>query len=240
MNKENTHPVINILILLPTTVILVLILGCKPDNIKTSVFSSVSCISPCWQNIYPGKTEQDEVIEILNHLEFVDQKSITVRGEPWSIFNDAIYATFRSGKIKAEIYFINKKVSMMIFSGEIDLQISDAIDDFGEPKYVINIPMSGGMPLAPSSSFVIVAVNPEKGIEYSFDTRNLAGNLKKEIRADTLLGLISFFNPNDYEKILNDRLFSMAELSGEETIQYMKPWTGYGSILEKYPPAIIK
>ncbi len=220
--------------------ILILIVGCKPTNKQLSIFSSSPCQLPCWQDIYPGKTTKGEVINILSKLDFVDIETIVTRGEPWSIFDDGVIATLQSGKIKTEIYFKGDQVSLIGLSGNIDMEFSQAIQNLGEPKYIINTPMSGGMPLAPTSSFYIVAIDPEQGYEFSFDTRDLPNKLKNEIQPETMLSRISFFDPNDYEKILNAGIFSTPYLTGEETLRFMTPWSGYGSILEKYPPAIIK
>ena len=224
----------------PIMIILILLVGCKTVNKQSSIFSSSPCQAPCWQNISPGKTTQNEVINVLSNLDFVDNKTITPRGEPWSIFDNVVIATLQSGKIKAEIYFNGDQVSLIGLSGKIDLEFSQAVQDFGEPQYIINTPMSGGMPLAPTSSFYIVAINPKQGFEYSFDTRDLSSKLKNEIQPETMLSRISFFDPNDYEKILNAGLFSTPYLTGAETKLYMRPWLGYGVIVEKYPPAIIK
>jgi len=223
-----------------TLLLLVILIGCKPISKQSSIFSPQICKPPCWQNIYPGKSSLIDVVDILNKLDFVDPKTISTQGEPWAIFNDVVYATLQTGKIKAEIFFLGDKVSKINFSGTINMDFSQAIEELGTPEYIINIPLSGGMPLAPTSSFNIIAIIPEQGIGYSFDTRSVEGKLKKEIQPESMITKIFFFNPNDYEIILNAGLFSTPYLTGEETQKYMIPWTGYGSILEKYPPAIIK
>ncbi len=220
--------------------IIMFLVGCKTDNKQSSIFSSSTCHAPCWQNIYPGKTKKSEVLNILKNLDIVDTKTISTRGEPWSIFDDVITLTLQSGNIKAEIYFNGDKVSLIGLSGKIDLDFSQAVKNFGEPIYIINTPVSGGMPLSPTLSFYIVAINPEKGFEYSFDTRDLPDKLKNEIKPETVLNRVSFFSVTNYEEILNAGLFSTPYLTGAETKQYMIPWIGYGVILEKYPPAIIR
>ncbi len=223
-----------------TMLLFILLISCKSDNKQSLIFSSPTCRPPCWQNIYPGKSSLIDVVNIVKKLAFVNHDTISTQGEPWSIFDDAVYATSQTGKIRIEIYFLEDKVSKINFSGTINMVFSQAIEELGAPEYIINIPLSGGMPLDPSLSFNIIAIIPEQGIGYSFDTRNLEGNLKKDIQPESSLDKIFFFNPDDYEIILNAGLFSSPYLTGTETQKYMKPWAGYGSILEKYPPAIIQ
>jgi hypothetical protein len=51
--------------------------------------------------------------------------------------------------------------------------------------------------------------------------------------------MIGFFDPMKYEALLEAGVFSMSYFDQEETLKYMRPWTGYGSIRQKYPPARI-
>jgi hypothetical protein len=212
--------------------------GCKQSNLQFAL-SSPNCNPPCWQNIIPGKTTEEEVINNLKNNSIVDQKSITLQGGRWNTFDDAIYSLFKNGEIKSEIYFLNGKVALMTFSGDLNTTFNQAVTAFGDPEYIINIPQWGGLPGYPDPSFSITALNPSKGIKFSYDTRDVGGNIKLELTPENKITRISYFDPNKYKNILDAGMFSEGFLKDGEAEKFMVIWNGYGEIDKKYPPAII-
>jgi hypothetical protein len=212
--------------------------SCKPD--LPSVFSNLACKPPCWQNIEPGKSSEQEVISILKNIPNIDASSIITHGDRWLIFDDIVYFTLHNKEIKAEVFILNSKVSMILFSGDLNISFGEAIEVFGEPKFIINVPTYSGPPGVPSDSYEIIALQPEQGIEVAYNTKDLPNTSKSKLKPGNNTRLITFFDPNTYDKLLEAGIFSMGFLNGSQTLKYMRPWTGYGEIEEKYPPAIIE
>jgi hypothetical protein len=152
-------------LLVISLLILILISACS--HAPVPILSNSTCEPPCWNNIQPGETTKDEAVLILNGLPEVDRTTITLNGEPWDIFDDAIYFSFRDSNVVGRMYINKGKVSFVeVFNKDnnpLDITLGEAIARLGEPEYVINVPISGGPPLAPTTSYIITAIQPEKG-----------------------------------------------------------------------------
>src|SRR5689334_23041210 len=94
------------------------------------------------------------------------------------------------------------------------------------------------------SSFFDMAtlLNPQRGIDfiYSPDYSILgAHNLDTaQIGPDSESNSVEFFDPNQYQQVLNSTYLSGGTLSGDEIKNNLRSWNGYGSFKDKYwPPA---
>lgn len=230
--KKVSFPVLLILIGLA-------LLGYVHKN-SHSFFSNLACNPPCWEKIYPGVTSEEETLVILKGLSNVDQKNISTHGSGWSIFDDIIYFHSAPKNWDGYAYIFNHKVILLDFKGNLNINFRDVIKENGDPKFVINIPTHGGLPGIPAESYSITVLYPDKGIAYTFNTTELPKGKSGELRPDTPISMISYFDPDRYNDLLEAKIFSMSFLGREETLKYLKPWTGFGSIEEKYPPAVIK
>lgn len=214
------------------------LVACRPTPVP--ILSNPSCEPPCWKNIWPGKTTKEETVSRLQELPEVDPTTITLNGKPWNIFEDAIYFYFKESKIEGHVYISNGKVSLLqIFregNRELDVTFGEAVNELGEPEYIINVPVSGGLPLAPSTSYIVTALQPGRGFEFDYDTRYLPKAQKAELKPENKLRVIGFFDPAFFDQLLDAGFFSLGYLNASETRKYMIPWDGYGILAEKYPP----
>jgi hypothetical protein len=132
-------------------------------------------------------------------------------------------------------------VTLLDFNGNLNINFRDVIKENGNPKFVINVPThGGGIPGIPTVSYSITVLDPDKGIAYTFNTNDLPMGKHSELRPDTPISMITYFDPDSYNDLLDAKIFSMSFLGREETLKYLHPWTGFGSIEKKYPPAVIK
>lgn len=211
-----------------------LLTACQPSS--AIILLSSECEPPCWKGIYPGRTTKDEAAYLLNTLPEVDQSSITFNGRPRDIFEDVIYFDFKKRGLGGWIHISNGKVSFIQFfseggNGVLGISFSNALKQLGEPQYILNIPTTGGIPGAPTTSYRIFAFHPERGISFNFDTRQQPAYRRSELRPENKLGGIAFFDPEFFEQLLDAGYFSPRE--------YWTPWDGYGKITKKYPPVRI-
>lgn len=219
---------------------LTLVLGGCDLNDDQSFLSEMVCEPPCWQGITPGVTTKEEALLILKGLPGIGPNSISTHGEPWWIFDDILYFEHSSRDWDGEVYILNSKVVIIDFYGDLGINFSEAIDQIGKPEFVINIPTHGGVPGHPTAVYSITAFEPNRGIGYTFNTGDLPKRNRSELSPDTPITLVSYFDPDRYDELLEGEMFSMGFLGKEETLKYLQPWSGYGSIEEKYPHAIIK
>lgn len=217
----------------------VLLFGCSLGGSHSFFFDSV-CQPPCWQNIYPGVTTKEEALVILRGLPNIDQQRISTKGFSWLIFEDTIFFHPVSKSWDGSAYTLDHKVTILDFHGNLHTNFGEAIKENGEPKYVLNIPVHHGPPGFPTLSYIITALDPHKGVAYTYDTADLPMSKRGELRPDTPISLISYFDPESYDELMEAEIFSMGVLLKENPQKYLRPWTGFGSIKEKYRPAAIR
>jgi len=185
-------------------------------------------------NIIPGKTTKQEVLTLLKGNSLIDTNSIITFGEPWNSFNDVGVFSI-SSNIEGNIYFVNDIVVFLGFFGDLNISFSRAIEELGEPEYIVNIPMN-----IPNKTNEIFALIPKNGINFAYNTHDMGIKSKSEIIPENKITRVGFFDPSYFDYLLEAGTFSEGFLDSVQTKEYMVPWTGYGDIEEKYPPANIK
>lgn len=202
--------------------------------------SDLACQPPCWQNIDPGVTTEEEALQILKNLSNIDQPSLSTTGTSWLIFDDIIRFSSSPRNWDGEAYILDQKVAKINFWGNLNIKFYEAIQENGEPEIVVNIPTYRGPPGSPTLGYSIIVIDPDRGIAYAFNTTDFPELQRGELGPNTPIRLMVYFDPDRYDEFLEAKLFSMGFLGREETLKYSSPWTGFGSIKGKYPPAAIE
>ncbi len=217
--------------------------GCKipiSEKFETlSIFANPTCVPPCWQNIEPGKSSEQDAISALKKVPDIDLNSIITKGEHWDIFDDIVYFSIHDESIVGRVYILDGKVAMIDFSrmefrDNLDMTFGDAIDEFGEPQYIINMPIR--IEIAWN---ILLAIQPKKGIIITCDVGYIDWRSKTSLKQDSKIQYVTFFDPALYEKLLDARYISGGGLDRTDTENSMIPWNGYGKIYTLYPPAKI-
>lgn len=224
--KKNTRVIIFLLLIF-------FIQGCHNQEIVIWNFGN-TCKLPCWNGVVVGKTTKGEFSQILNKLPIIDQEKIFLDGEPWKFFSETSYFSFNDVDIHCVAYYLGKNIVNLTFSGELRTTFGEMVDLVGEPDYILTV-----LTVLPTVGYSVTAIYPTLGIEYSYNTRDLSKQASREIRSDIPIDFLSFFDPEIYNDFIDASLFGQGSLSGEETRESMRPWDGYGPLLEKYPPAQI-
>jgi len=210
-------------ILLPISL---LVVGCISQ--ESPVLHDTSCEPPCWHEIEPGITNQQELIDILINDPMVDPKTISSHGEQWKGFNDIVYFHLKSGE-EVRVYLLEDKVSMISFYDNLRLSFGQTIDQFGEPKKIIVFNMYGPAFLFGEALHTIVhAIEPEKGISYEGDFTGISIEKPFKISPSTKIDEFEFFDPDSYLQLLEQGMFSDVGLEGSRTLELVQEWKGYG------------
>jgi hypothetical protein len=138
----------------------------KPDEI--SILDKSSCKLPCWNGIVAGQTTEAELLKILEILPDVDQQSIEITNEPWSIFDNQIFFSFRQGwtleqrpKLRGYVDITNGIVSALMLCGEINTTMGTLVQAIGEPENIISGNDIGG-------GRTVIITHPQKGVSFSY------------------------------------------------------------------------
>jgi hypothetical protein len=212
--------------------LLLFLTACAPSVEERTILNRSNCVLPCWNGIIAGQTTRAELLEILDNLPDVDQKSIRTTDEAWNIFDDQFYFSFRQRwtlnqqpRLRGEGGIKNSVVSDLILCGEINVYMGNLVEQLGDPESIISgNNFYGGR--------TVILTHSQKGVSYWYTTE--LDSL--EIAPDTSIDCIKIFDPELYEEMLEAKFFSAGYYNAEETLRVMYPWDGYGNLDEKYPP----
>jgi hypothetical protein len=183
----------------------------------------------------PGETEKNDLLQIIDNLPMVDVSSIWVKGGPWKEFNDTVGFSLTTGE-EFWIYLLDDKVSLVSIhpidsGGDLGFTFGDAVERFSEPESLIIVGFGGpGILWFTANHTVFYAITPEKGINFGYDVYYTPKRWRDEINPEIPISMVDFFDPDSYQVLLEARMFSMGLLGAEETLDIMRPWTGYGEI----------
>ncbi len=195
----------------------------------SQILSDQICEPPCWEYVEPGVTSKQEIIRLLNESSKIEEGTLSVKGENWNSFSDVISFNLTSGEL-TEIYLLADKASMISFSSDDGIiSFGEAIENFGEPEYVLQINVYSDI-----SSTYIFAMEPSKGIRFGYDKKDISRAWRDELRSDFMVTKLDFFDPSEYDTLLDTGMLSMG-LDRKETLQKLQPWAGFGDFSKKYP-----
>jgi hypothetical protein len=210
----------------------IFLVGCGSRPKQQSVFENPVCETPCWDNIRPGVTTKEDALTILSKIDGINQ-SIVDHNEPVNEFDDWIDFRIHEGQptyTSGGIYLLDNRVTLLHLGSEYGINLQRALTLFGAPQYIL---------LLHTGFFDLVTlINPQKGISYGYSLYGAQSLSSSSIEPNVEITSIDFFDPKQYQQILNCGFLSAGILSGEETKKNLHTWDGYGSIKEKYwPPA---
>lgn len=200
-----------------------------PEN---SIFAESNCVMPCWYGIVIGKTTKQELLNILKSVPVVYQDSITVTDsdtffDEWVFFKvgkGSRIFNVEGGVVKldylgtGQIEILNDKVSLIMFSGDLDLTIQQVVDIFGEPDYAIPF-------YAPGRDIQVELLSPVRGIDYSYSTNDLDSKLAP----GTEVSEIIMFDTSIYDEMIENKQFSFSPFVEQNDLEKYA-WKGYGNL----------
>jgi hypothetical protein len=198
------------------------LVGCQPPPPKPTLFDTSPCKAPCWQNVTPGLTSEQDAMLIFD--KFAD-KGPYPRFDKIPGYED-IYWFDTSDENSIFVYILDGKISEMDFQGYFDspITLQHAIELFGEPESVL-------VEDAPER-YEVRLFNLTKGIAFGWPGPGISKY--GEINPDTEVGMVWFFDPSQSDLFLNAKYLG----SGIGIKKQFRPWNGYGKINDKYwPPA---
>lgn len=181
----------------------------QADFVEHSLLTHSPCAPPCWQGIIPGETDEQEVLSILNDLEFVDPDSFyeqsiadSAGGGKWlswqTIFYDDQYHRNRIIFDKEGIVTIN--IVEIFYTVTLD----ELIQVFGNPDGVISDYF--GYPEGPIECRAVDIIWIEKGLRISIPDVDIkqSENISLVTPNATVSGVIYFPPVSSLEEYFGD------------------------------------
>ena len=117
-----------------------------PDELQDiSILTSQPCKAPCWYNLTPDQSSEQEALEVLGNLTFIDSTSIRSQNANWwgETFEETVPATLilancvqPSDKLCVEILIVDNKVKYISLSPNYGLTFDDVVELLGNPDYI--------------------------------------------------------------------------------------------------------
>lgn len=209
----------------------ILLVGCESKIKQQDIFANPVCQPPCWENITPGITTKQEALTILSKVDDVDQPVVDPH-HPNLGFDDEIQFSLHHGKdnyVQGWIYVLDDQVSIISFENNL-VTMKHAIELFGAPQSILVIN---------TGHFDQVTLsNSQKGIAFDYKLFGAQNLESSAIEPETEIGGVTFFDLNQYQKVLDSGILSAYTLTVDQTIKNLRLWNGYGSFKEKYWPPV--
>jgi hypothetical protein len=203
--------------------------GCQSQPIQPNLFDTSPCKAPCWENITPGVTSEQDALAIF--AKFADSRGVSdTAAQDSRGYDNNISLSSPTGRGSIYANTLNGRISTMKFEGSFDgpLTLQHAIELFGEPESVLV--MEGSM------YDEIRLYNPVKGIALGWLISGSSPSVasgQAEIGPNSGVGLVWFFDPNESDRFLN--AYGFISLTKDD----MHPWAGYGKVSDKYWPPVL-
>jgi hypothetical protein len=218
---------INLLRVILLPLLSVLISGCIRTSPQNTALSISTCQIPCWNELEPGITSKEEFLEIINNNMYVYDKPVSIdkrfSGEFGEIANFSIKLEKFGEPTRVEILFYQGKIALIFIIGNIGLTVEDVITEYGTPEFIYI-----DKPTIESPKVNVNILYPSKGLIFAYQEKNVYSEINPD---DEIIDLATFC-PDQYKELVkNSILFSSTSKNLED---WFFPWTGYGSIINKY------
>lgn len=184
------------------------------------ILASSTCEAPCWMDIIPGKTTQEEAYSKINMMaDLVDKDSIftgTYASRPvigWEFLDSELYGRIH---IENEIVSSISIGDSALLRERYGVRLDRIIELFGAPTDIYYTVGGGDVAI-----FRVFVMNRENGIRCIY-TQSVGDKLI--ISPDQMVVWIEFFDPNDYMN------FVVPSIEGDVWKNNHFDWTGFTEI----------
>ena len=206
--------------------------ACQTQESDRSFLVDRSCSPPCWQNIIPGVTSQEESVGILSNSPLIQHDTLSCytsqskEGYEWCSFR-------RTSEEGSAIGFQNRTVNGFQLQSR-NLTLDEVVSALGEPEYITNLHGSQTVEEGKCYRFdayylrgISLLVSNCEPIDSSITT--VSGNSLVVFPSMTVLQLV-FIQPADDLQVLMEHKYNVEELSDYYMVDLNSAhkWSGYG------------
>lgn len=211
--------------------LLILISACaanpEPDR---SLLTGEPCEAPCWHNIIPGESTEEDVWRELKGSPYV--YTGTLNSSTTDVFGTRVTDIVWNGRGSSvnRITLLDNKVLLIRIELDYELSLEDVIEKFGPPRSVF----ANSSP-AEFNDYSVVLDFPTKGLSFlsyiyragreEIDLKRQVGVLKKELPVTW----VYYYSPSSLENVLKNVFLYPPEMT-EYFLDNTREWNGFGEI----------
>ena len=198
----------------------------SPPELDTSLLTDDPCRAPCWNNIIPGVSGEDEVRAQLQDASFVKEGTLEYElTEERGIQLGFFYWQARSEHYN-RVYLRDGKVLRIQIMIDHDRTLGEAVDKFGPPE--------GVFADIYRESYRVEFYYPTQGIEFEsnmlpVDRQVYLGDGKGILQEDMKVTRAIYFAPTSMDGMVSEAyLYSSYDMEG--WLANIHEWEGFGEV----------
>jgi hypothetical protein len=197
-------------------------------ELDTSLLADAPCAAPCWQNITPGVTTEQEARSLLKGSPYVRKDSLDYHIAEWKVGGEYDWFSWHSRSMKYynRLYIREGKVVLVQIHPDYTLTLGQVVDKFGPPERVYATLAGGGAALTVQVDY------PAQGLRFTgqwpvSDRSRVAGGTAL-ITEDLRIVDVYYFVPGSLEDLLRASVGTPWEV--EEYLNRSQEWKGFGRV----------
>jgi hypothetical protein len=203
--------------------------GCTPKpELDRSLLTGDPCSPPCWHNITPGESSEEDVRAVLEGSPYVKEDSLGVTPTERAGVPHVIYGWQGRGKMLNRVYVREGKVFHIKLTLDYKLTLGEAVQEFGHPETVYaHLDGNGG--------YSVVFEYPTQGLtldSYTWPEDNVYIAIDRgvgPVSEEMLVTWVSYYAPTSLECALRDVfLFGPAKVA--YFMDHAQDWDGFGPV----------
>jgi hypothetical protein len=197
-------------------------------EVDTSLLTDDPCRAPCWHDIIPGVSDEDDVRAQLRASPLVRQETLEyekyeVEKIPYSLFYWQAH-----GEYPNRISLRDGVVLSIEIEVDHDWTLGEAVDKFGPLEYVLAYYYG-----EEDYGYHVEFYYPAQGIEFESDTFPIEGPIyatnKGIISEDLKVTLAEYFAPTSLEGMMSE-VYSYTSDDIEDWLADIHEWEGFGKV----------
>lgn len=202
-------------------------------ELDTSLLTDDPCAAPCWQNIIPGVTTEQEARRLLKSSPFVRKDSLDYAIADWKTGGNYDWFVWqgRSKKYRNALYIrIEGKVELIMIHPDYALTAGQVVEKFGPPERIYVKRTGGGVLIA-------YLDYPAQGLRFTADWAprdrtelNLATNGTALLTEEREIVEVAYFAPGPLEEVLRNPYLYTPAGGVKEYLERAQEWEGFGHI----------
>jgi hypothetical protein len=199
-----------------------------PD-LDTSLLTDEPCAVPCWQNIVPGVTTEQEARKLLEDSPFVRKDSLNYDSKGWGGYTWFLW-NGRSKKYDNGLYIREGKVVLIQIHVDYSLTAGQVVSKFGPPERVY-VGLGGG-----GNVLIAYLDYPAQGLRFTVDwsvrdlsERSMVDSGIALLTEDREIADVAYFAPGPLEEVLQNPYLNVPD-EVEVYLKRAQEWKGFGRI----------
>jgi len=207
--------------------ILLFLLGCA-GPVDRSLSTDDPCQAPCWQGLIPGKSNEDDVRQVLTNSPFVRLDTLESEAMTVKDHNLIEYAWRDYGRDEQynRLYLQGGRVLFIELDVDYRLSFGDVVSRFGPPEGVYAFAM-----MKEFLNYSVVFDYPSRGLEFtSFSHPKLVASFQEGygvITENLRVTDVRYYAPTSLENALRD-VFLYSDENVSMMLRDEQEWLGFG------------